>query len=184
MSWLKLRGGWAWSWGAHLTFSFFDGGVSCERAARESLWWTSVRVVSLQWPLWVLLCTVLYHQELQLLQFVQSCSMLMFLSVLSLTSRRCCDSLHARQKLSEKSLCGRGSGISVCPTVSWGKPVFRWSPGNCVCVEILLWKSLNFTATSVMSHYCPPVGRWHIIHIHTVSHTMVKFLLSNCFFLV
>lgn len=42
--------------------------------------------------------------------------MLMFLSVLSLTSRRCCDSLHAEQKLpGERSVCGCGEAfLSAC----------------------------------------------------------------------
>lgn len=39
-----------------------------------------------------------------LLLYVQSCSMLMFLSVLSLTSGRCRDSLHAEQKLSREKV--------------------------------------------------------------------------------
>lgn len=86
--------------------------------------WSSYRYSMLdQWPLWVLLCTVLYFGEfcgtvcgtavsiLVLLQYVQPCSMLMFLSVLSLTSRRCCDSLHAEQKLpGERSVCSHGKG--------------------------------------------------------------------------
>lgn len=80
-----------------------------------------------QRPLCVLLCTVLYYQEycvqcntvasiLVLPQYVQSCSMLMFLSVLSLTSSRCCDSLHAEQKLSrEKSIGGHGGALLFIP---------------------------------------------------------------------
>lgn len=49
---------------------------------------------------------------LVLLQYVQSCSMLMFLSVRSLISRRRCDSLHAEQKLpGERSVCSCGGAF-------------------------------------------------------------------------